>query len=117
MVLIEPTGKRCRFLEAVTGELGLEGVEIVNARAEDYAKEHRGEFDVVTARAVANLRVLSELCVPLVKVNGMFVAMKGQAGMAEHREAEKALRVLGAELKRQKRQRWPQETAESISGT
>ena len=71
MVLIEPTGKRCTFLKTVISELGLKDIEVVNQRSEDYVKEARETFDVVTARAVANLRVLCELCVPLVKKAGL----------------------------------------------
>ena len=95
VTLIEPTGKRCTFLNTVIRELNLSGIETVNERAEDYVRSHREEFDTVTARAVANLRVLSELCVPLVKVNGLFLAMKGQAGIQEDKEAENALNTLG----------------------
>ena len=98
VTLIEPTGKRCTFLNALIRELHLEGITAVNERAEDYVRGHREEFDIVTARAVANLRILSELCVPLVKVNGLFLAMKGQAGMQENQEAENALKILGAEF-------------------
>lgn len=98
VTLIEPTGKRCMFLNTVIRELKLNGIETVNARAEDYVKSHREEYDLVTARAVANLRILAELCLPLTKKNGMFLAMKGQAGSEENRAAENALEKLGAKL-------------------
>ena len=98
MTLIEPTGKRCHFLEAVITELGLKNIQVVNERAEDYASKHRESFDVVTARAVANMSVLSELCVPLVKINGLFVAMKGMHGKEEAQQASHALDVLGVQL-------------------
>ena len=95
VTIIEPIGKRCQFLRALTEALGLSDVVIVNARAEDYAKEHRETFDFVTARAVANLRVLSELCIPLVKIGGVFLAMKGSAGIEEAKEAQRAIALLG----------------------
>lgn len=72
----------------------------VHARAEDYAKEHRESFDIVSARAVANLTMLSELCIPLVKVGGMFLALKGANALEEYALAEKAIRLLGCEEKR-----------------
>lgn len=97
VVLLEPTGKRCTFLNALIHELSLENAEVVNARAEDYVKEKRESFDVVTARAVASLSILSELCVPLVKCGGIFLAMKGSKGIEEEQEAEKALKKLGCE--------------------
>jgi 16S rRNA (guanine527-N7)-methyltransferase len=98
MVLIEPTGKRCTFLNAVIRELGLSGIDVVNQRSEDYVRNRRGSFDTVTARAVANLPVLAELCVPLVRKNGIFAAMKGSAGQEEASKAEHAMKILGASL-------------------
>ncbi len=98
VTLVEPTGKRCRFLEAVCSELSLDNVTVVNARAEDYAEDHRESFDVVTARAVASLPVLSELCIPLVRKNGIFLAMKAEKGMAEAEEGAFAVKALGCRL-------------------
>ncbi|MBO7703231.1 MAG: 16S rRNA (guanine(527)-N(7))-methyltransferase RsmG [Solobacterium sp.] len=95
--LLEPTAKRCRYLETAAKELALSNVRVENARAEEFVRDHRESFDVVTARAVANLPVLSELCVPLVKTGGFFSAMKGAQGEAEANEAAYALRVLGCE--------------------
>ncbi len=95
MVLIEPTGKRCTFLNTVIRDLHLEGIEVVNERSEDYVRDQRESFDTVTARAVANLRVLSELCVPLVRRGGLFVPMKGSSAKQEAEEAKHAMKVLG----------------------
>lgn len=95
VTILEPIGKRCVFLNEVIQQLNLEKVRVYNVRAEDAAKEMRESFDVVTARAVANLRILSELCIPLVKVNGIFLAMKGAQGKSEDEEAAKAIRTLG----------------------
>lgn len=96
IVLIEPTGKRCTFLNTVIRELGLNGISVVNQRSEDYVRKERGAFDTVTARAVANLPVLAELCVPLVRKNGIFAAMKGSAGEDEASKAVHAMNILGA---------------------
>lgn len=95
VVLLEPTGKRCTFLNALIRELSLENAEVVNARAEEYVKEKRESFDVVTARAVASLSVLSELCIPLLKCGGIFLAMKGSKGIQEDEEAQSAIEKLG----------------------
>lgn len=94
VTIVEPLKKRCVFLNALIKELQLD-VEIVNGRAEDYVKENREKFDIVSARAVANLPVLSELCIPLVKLDGIFLAMKGAQGLEELKEAEYAVSVLG----------------------
>ena len=98
VVLIDSLAKRLNFLQRVIDELGLTDIECVHLRAEDAGKNaaHREKYDIVTARAVARLSVLSEYCLPLVKVGGMFVALKG----AKYKEAAagKALNVLGGKL-------------------
>lgn len=101
VTIIEPLGKRCVFLRELCKELQLENVTILNERAEDVAKNSLERFDIVTARAVANLRVLSELCVPLVKVNGYFATMKGANGLEEKQEATKAMSILGAKFEKE----------------
>ena len=98
ITLLEPTGKRCNFLHAVQDEIGTDA-EIINARAEDFISERRGYYDAVTARAVAGLPVLSELCVPYLKKDGIFLAMKGAKGLQEKEEASHAMKVLGCEEK------------------
>lgn len=95
VTLLEPIGKRCRFLNEVTALLNLEHVTVVNARSEDYVKTDRERYDFVCARAVASLAVLAELCLPLVRVGGVFLAMKGSQGEQEAVEASHAIRVLG----------------------
>lgn len=95
VTIIEPLKKRCFFLTTLVEALKLQDVEIVNARAEEYVSNHRQAFDIVTARAVANLNVLSELCIPLVKVGGYFIAMKGDKGLQEDQDASKAITTLG----------------------
>lgn len=101
IVLLEPLQKRCRFLEEVIKELGLEKIQVVNARAEDFVKENRERFDVVTARAVAKLSILLELCAPLLKVGGIFVALKGKNGEEEVKQAQLAIRTLGMKLEKE----------------
>ncbi len=76
VTLIDSNNKKTKFLESLVQKLNLD-VQIINDRVEKYAINNLNKFDVVTARAVANLRVLSELCLPLVKTNGLFIALKG----------------------------------------
>lgn len=76
LTLIESNGKKCNFLNLVKDKLKLENVNIINTRIEEYAKEHRELYSIVTARAVAPLKHLLEYGIPLVKVNGYFIAMK-----------------------------------------
>lgn len=96
--LMEPTGKRVEFLRYVCGELGLEGVEFAKERAEEAArKQWRERFDLASARAVAAMPALCEYCLPLVKVGGSFIAMKGASAAAELEQANGALQKLGGE--------------------
>lgn len=98
VTIVEPLLKRCIFLNELIQKLGLKNVTIKNERAEDYVKQKRESFDFVTARAVANLTVLSELCIPFVKVDGIFLVMKGQQGKEEYEVAKKAIALLGCQL-------------------
>ena len=76
ITLLDSLQKRVNYLNEIIKELDLKDIEAIHTRAEDYAKQNREKFDIVTARAVANLKILSELCIPMVKVNGLFIAMK-----------------------------------------
>jgi len=98
----------------VAGRLGLEGVTCIHARAEDAAREPglRDAFDLVTARAVARLPLLNELCLPFAKPGGRFVAMKGSDVTEEVGESGRSLRELGGELGKVHRFRLPLEEAE-----
>jgi len=100
VVILEPLKKRCVFLEKLVALLELDNVQIKNVRAEDYAKDYRESYSLVTARAVANMSMLAELCIPLVKKNGIFLAMKGANGEKEEEDASNALRIL--KVKREK---------------
>lgn len=101
MTLLEATGKKCEFLKTVVKELGLEEVEVINGRAEDYAKKEgfREGFDIAVARAVARLNTLSEYCIPFVKVGGNFIAYKG-SDESEIKEAENAIKILGGKIEK-----------------
>ena len=100
LTLLDAQNKRVEFLREVCADLGLSDVDCVHARAEEFAAEHRESFDIVTSRAVANLRMLSELCLPLVKPGGYFLAMKSVEADAETAEAAQALRLLGGRVER-----------------
>ena len=95
LTLLDAQNKRVEFLKEVCGELGLADVECVHARAEEFAADHREGFDLVTSRAVAALPLLCELCLPLVKVGGVFLAMKGPGAAEELAESGAALKKLG----------------------
>ena len=96
LTLLEPTGKRVEFLKYVCAQLGRSGVEFAKERAEEAARKvWREQFDVATARGVAALPMLSEYCLPLVKVGGVFLAMKGPGAAEELAESGAALKKLG----------------------
>lgn len=99
--LVEATGKKCDFLKTVVKELDLKEVTVLNARAEDIAKDkkYREKFDYSIARAVAEMRVLSELCLPFVKKGGKFIAFKGNAE-EESEKAKPAIKILGGKIKK-----------------
>lgn len=96
---VDSTAKRIAYVNMVKDELSLNGVEAITARAEDLGKsELRESFDIVTARAVAAMRVLTELCLPLVKIGGQMIAMKGKNAEFELAESKKAISILGGKL-------------------
>jgi len=98
ITLIEPTHKRVVFLQQIQESLGLKNVTILEKRAEEI-QDYREYFDVVVSRAVARLDILLELCIPLVKKDGIFIALKGVHGKEELEVANNALRELKAEIK------------------
>lgn len=77
VTLIEATEKKCNFLKMIIKELNLKEIEVINERAEIYSKKIREKYDIVTSRAVAPLKHLLEYSIPLVKINGYYIAMKG----------------------------------------
>ncbi|MGL5296899.1 MAG: 16S rRNA (guanine(527)-N(7))-methyltransferase RsmG [Culicoidibacterales bacterium] len=101
LTIVDSLNKRINFLNTVVDELGLINVTPVHARAEEYVQTHRETFDLATARAVARLNMLAELCLPFVKINGLFVAMKGASSSEELLEAAKGLKILGGHLQKE----------------
>ena len=100
MTLLDSLNKRIDFLKEVCGELGYAVVDCVHGRAEEFAAKHRESFDFATSRAVANFQLLTELCLPLVKVGGTFIAMKSVDSDEELKSAEKAISILGGRVER-----------------
>ena len=101
LALVDSLAKRLDWLEEVCSKLGLAGVTLRHARAEELALEPnwRAGFDFATARAVADLRILTELCLPYVKVGGRFLAMKAAGCQPEVEAAGRAVSVLGGRLR------------------
>ncbi|MDY4082380.1 MAG: 16S rRNA (guanine(527)-N(7))-methyltransferase RsmG [Candidatus Metalachnospira sp.] len=100
ITLLDSLNKRITFLNELTKALGLEKTDCVHMRAEDGGNDKglRESFDMCISRAVANLAVLCEYCLPFVRVGGMFISMKGPDVSQEISEAEKAIKVLGGEI-------------------
>lgn len=100
VTIVDSLNKRIQFLTHLSEQLNLENVSFVHDRAEDFGQnpKYREQFDLVTARAVARQSVLSELCLPLAKVGGQFLALKAANGEDELKEAKKAIAVLGGKL-------------------
>lgn len=115
IIMLDSLNKRLVFLKEVLQSLGLKA-KLVHARAEDKAKlpEYREQFDLVTARAVANMNRLSEYCLPYTKIGGSFAAMKGNHGQEELVEAEKAISILGGKVENIKTFNLPDESERSI---
>ena len=96
--LLDSTSKKIRHIYCVIDDFGLKNATAISARAEDYIKQKRDQFDYVVARAVAPLNILLELCVPFVKVGGTFIAMKGAKSDEELDLAKSAIKKLDAEV-------------------
>jgi 16S rRNA (guanine527-N7)-methyltransferase len=101
VTLVESVGKKAMFCQHIVRLLGLDGVDVIKARAEELGqmREYREGYDWGIARAVANLRVLSEYLLPLVQVGGKMLAQKGESGPAEVHSAESAIKLLGGEVR------------------
>jgi 16S rRNA (guanine527-N7)-methyltransferase len=97
IVLIDSLDKRIKFLNDVIEDLDLKNIIALHTRAEEYARKSREEFDIVTSRAVARLSILTELCLPLVRVGGYFIAMKANA-KEEIREIDRNLSILSSKI-------------------
>ena len=103
VTLFESTGKKAEFLRYAVEELGLANVRVVNARIEESARNenHRGRYEICTARALARLSVVSEYSMPLLRRGGRVVAMKGRVDADEWTEGERALETLGGRVSEQ----------------
>ncbi len=101
LTLVDSVGKKTAFLSHLVGKLGLEGVTVLTGRAEDLGQQqaHRERYDMATGRAVANLAVLTEYCLPLCKVGGLFVAPKKGKLDEEIAAAQPAIKILGGKLR------------------
>ncbi|MBQ6116544.1 MAG: 16S rRNA (guanine(527)-N(7))-methyltransferase RsmG [Oscillospiraceae bacterium] len=99
LTLLDSLGKRVTFLRQTCAQMGLERVEAVHARAEEFAADRRESFDLAVSRAVAALNVLSELTLPLVRVGGSFLAMKAVDSDAEIAAARGAIGKLGGRIR------------------
>lgn len=99
LTLLDSLKKRMDWLETTLPELGIEA-QCVAARAEEYALAHREQYDIAVSRAVARLTMLSELCLPLVRVGGHFVAMKSADSDEELSQAARAIATLGGKVTR-----------------
>lgn len=98
ITMVDSLQKRLNFLNDVINVLKLENITSVHSRAQEFCLNSREKFDYTTARAVAPLNILSELCLPLTKVGGEFIAYKSKNVITEFQEAEKAIKLLGGEL-------------------
>lgn len=98
ITIVDSLTKRITFLNHLFKELALTDCKAINARAEDYAKDNREKCDIVMARAVARLNILDELCLPLVKVGGYFLALKGLKADEELQEAKRGIDILGGSV-------------------
>ncbi|MDD4334016.1 MAG: 16S rRNA (guanine(527)-N(7))-methyltransferase RsmG [Desulfotomaculaceae bacterium] len=101
LTMIEATEKRVKFLKKIISRLGLQNVEAIHARAEDFSRKKifREKYDVVVSRAVAPLAVLAEYCLPPLRTRGVFIAMKGPHVKEEIETAQNALAILGGVVK------------------
>ncbi len=103
ITLLDSLNKRVDFLQSVIASLDLKGIDAFHGRAEDFARQEkfREKFDLCVSRAVANLSVLCEYCLPYVKIGGKFISYKSEKIMEELKTAEHAVDVLGGRVKEQ----------------
>lgn len=98
LTLIDSVNKKVKFVNQAIEKIDLKNARAIHIRAEDFAKDNREKFDVVVSRAVANMTTLSELCLPFVKVGGIFIALKGPRADEELEEAKNAIKILGGKV-------------------
>jgi len=97
LTLLDSNNKKTKFLAFICEKLGFQDVIIINDRIESFVKNNRYAFDIVTARAVSHLRIISELCLPLINDTGLFIALKGDA-TKEIEESTTTLKILNSEI-------------------
>ena len=115
VTLLESINKKCVFLKELTEKLGLKDIEVINGRSEEYSADHRETYDFVTARAVASLNVLLEISGAMVKKDGCFIALRGQSGLKEIKEAENAVSKMGFVISRTVERKLPDGSERVIS--
>lgn len=100
LTLLDSLNKRINFLQEVSAKVGIDDIEFIHGRAEDFGKDenYREKYDIATARAVAGLPVLIEFCAPFIKLGGYFVCLKGPNANLELEEAKKAIEIMGLEF-------------------
>lgn len=113
ITLLDSNNKKITFLQDLSQKLNLDNIEIIHDRVEDFVKKNREKYDIVTARAVTNMTNLSELCLPLTKKNGYFIAMKG-SNEEEIKEANYALKILGGQIEMKEKFFLPIENSERV---
>lgn len=97
VTLLDSNNKKINFLKELSNKLELDKINFCHERAEEYCNKHRENFDVVTARAVSNMTLLTEICMPFVKENGYFIPLKG-SNTEEIAESEFAIKTLGGKI-------------------
>ncbi len=95
---LDSTAKKISFINSVAEKLSLNNISAITARAEDFSKRNKEGFDISISRAVARMNILDELCLPLTKIGGHFIAMKSSRGEEEYAEAEQGIKILGGTL-------------------
>lgn len=100
ITMMDATGKKLKVIENICSDIGIRNVEFLHGRAEEFGKDlaYREGYDCIVSRAVANLCLLSELCLPLAKKGGQFIALKGKNYLEEMDDGEKAIKVLGGKI-------------------
>lgn len=101
VTIVDSLTKRITFLQHLFQQLQLDNCKAISARAEEFAVDHREQYDIAMARAVARLNILDELCLPLVKVEGYFLSLKGRQAEVEIQEAKKGIEKLGGKIEKQ----------------
>lgn len=98
ITIVDSLGKRMTFINEVIKELSLKKIKTIITRGEDFARLNPDKFDYVSARAVARLNILNEICIPLLKNGGTFIAYKGSDGLNEINECKNAITLLGGKI-------------------